>query len=193
MRTSLLFLVSAASLAAETYTIRPEPGAKFTLEVHKTGLMSGKVHVFEYERYEGQLDLDAARPEAAKIELTIAAASIVCRDTWVDEKDRKKITALALETMQHANHPEMSFVSTAIARRSDGTFDVTGNLTLKGITKPSKIAVTMKQDGVAWVFTGKSTVLRKDYKINPPAPVPFGIIGNKQEMPVAFTLIARPR
>ena len=190
MRTLLWTLALATALHPETYTIQPEPGARFALEVHKTGLMSGKAHIFEYERYSGTLDFDPAKPEAAKIDLTIAASSIVCKDTWVDEKDKKKITQTALDVMQHANYPELKFASTSV-KKSGAGFDVTGTLTIKGIAKPITISVTFKQEAAQWVFTGKSAILRKDYKINPPSPVPFGIIGNKEEMPVHFTLIAR--
>jgi polyisoprenoid-binding protein YceI len=190
MRTLLFTLALATALHAETYTIQPEPGARFALEVHKTGLMSGKVHIFEYDRYSGTLDFDPAKPEAAKISLTIAASSIVCKDTWVDEKDRKKITQTALDVMQHANYPELMFAST-IVKKNGPAFDVTGTLTIKGIAKAITISVTFKQEAAQWVFTGNGAILRKDYKINPPTPVPFGIIGNKEEMPVHFTLIAR--
>ena len=191
MRHLLLIAICAGALLGEPYSIKPEPGARFALEVHKTGLMSGKIHVFEYERYAGTLDFDPAKPEAAKVDITIAAASLVCRDTWIDDKDKKKVTDVALDMMQQRNYPDLHFVSTGVTRHADGSFDVAGNLTLKGITKPVTVAVSMKQDGSSWIFTGKGVVLRRDYKINPPSPVPFGVIGNKEEMPVTFTLMAR--
>ncbi len=190
MRTLLAILLCSAALTAETYTIKPEPNTRFTLEVHKTGLMSGKVHVFEYERYSGTLDYDPSKPEASKVDLTIMAASLICRDTWIDAGDKKKVTAVALDMMEATKHPDLHFVSTGVMRRGDG-FEVTGNLMIKGITKPATVTVSVKQEGTGWIVTGKGVVLRKDYKINPPSPVPFGIIGNKEEMPVAFTLIAR--
>jgi polyisoprenoid-binding protein YceI len=183
-------LLCVTALGAAPYTIAPEPGSRFALEVHKTGLMSGKIHVFEYDRYSAPPAFAPPRPEAAKIALTIQASSIVCKDTWVDEKDKKKISQTALDMMQHANYPELKFTSTTVKRTAAG-FDVLGDLTIKGITKPITVAVQMKEDGAALHFTGKAVIQRKDYKINPPSPVPFGIIGNKEEMPVSFTLMAR--
>jgi len=38
-------------------------------------------------------------------------------------------------------HPELEFVSTGIERKSDDTFDLRGNLTLKGITRPVQLHV----------------------------------------------------
>ena len=184
-------MTGVSCLLAESYTIRPEPGARFALEVYKTGIMAGKVHVFEFERYAGTLEFDPARPGAAHIDLVVAAASVICKDTWIDAKDKKKVTDVALDMMQHANHPELRFVSIGVAKRADGAYDVRGDLTIKGISKPTTVMVTMKQEGAQWVFMGKGTILRKDYKINPPSPVPFGIIGNKEEMAVSFTLMAR--
>jgi polyisoprenoid-binding protein YceI len=191
MRTLAGLLLCAWGVRAESYTIRPEAQGRFALEVAKTGIMSGKVHVFEYANYSGRLEYDAAHPEAAKLEFSIVAESLVCKDTWVDDKDKKKVVQVALDMMQHANHPSMDFASTAVSKRADGGFDVRGTLTVKGIAKPVVVVVSVKAEGAALVFAGKATVLRKDYKINPPSPVPFGLIGNKDEMPVSFTLVAR--
>jgi len=55
MRTVISVLLFAGSTAAQSYSIRPDPGAHFRLEVFKTGLMAGKKHVFLFQRYEGAL------------------------------------------------------------------------------------------------------------------------------------------
>jgi polyisoprenoid-binding protein YceI len=83
-------------------------------------------------------------------------------------------------------------VSTSIAKRADGSYDVTGDLTIKDITKPITVKVLMEERGDHLAFTGTATILRKDYKINPPSPVPFGLVGNKDEMPFRFALLAKP-
>jgi polyisoprenoid-binding protein YceI len=192
MRT-LLFVLSAALATGAEYTIAPAANARFQMEVHKTGLMSGKVHVFTFEKYSGQLSYDEAFPEKSSVNFKIEGGSIVCRDTWVDEKDKKKIVAAALELMDSPKHPEMTFRSQTITHRAGGAYDVTGQLTIKGMVKPTTLKVTMAAEGRALRFKGEGTILRKDYKIHPPSPVPFGLIGNKEEMPVHFDLVAERR
>jgi polyisoprenoid-binding protein YceI len=192
MRT-FLFVLSAALAAGADYTIAPVASARFQLEVHKTGLMSGKVHVFTFEKYSGQLSYNEASPEKSSVNFTIDSGSIVCRDTWVDEKDKKKVVAAALELMDSPKHPELTFRSQSITHRAGGAYEVAGQLTIKGMAKPITLKVTMAAEGRALRFKGDATILRKDYKIHPPSPVPFGLIGNKEEMPVHFDLVAEPR
>ena len=183
----------AALAAGADYAIAPAPGAQFKLEVLKTGLMSGKVHVFTFEKYSGHVTYDAATPERSTVAFTIDNHSIVCRDTWVDDKDKKKIVDVAHESMETAKHPAMSFQSQTVTRRADGAFDVSGALTIKGIAKPIKLKVAVSAEGGSLRFKGEGAIRRKDYGINPRAAVPFGLIGNKEEMPVHFELVAAPR
>lgn len=188
--TAVLFATIAAGA---DYTLSPAPNSKFQLEVHKTGLMSGKVHVFTFERYTGTLSYTASQPEKAQVSFTVENNSIVCRDTWVDEKDKVKIVKVAHESMGTEKHPQLSFRSEKVVGREDGTFDVTGPLTIKGLAKPVTIRVSVRTEGNGLRLQGRATILRKDYGINPKAAVPFGLIGNKEEMPVQFDLLATPR
>jgi hypothetical protein len=57
------------------------------------------------------------------------------------------------------------------------------------ISKPTKDP----WGGVRVGLEAKTKLNRKDYGINPRAAVPFGLIGNKEEMPVHFELLAVPR
>lgn len=189
MAAVLLTMVAAGA----DYTLAPAPNTRFQLEVFKTGLMSGKVHVFTFERYAGTLSYAPGAPEQSRVSFTVDNDSIVCRDTWVDDKDKLKIVKVAHESMETQKHPRMTFQSQTVVRRSDGAFDVTGPLTIKGIAKPVTIRVSVTPDGKGLRLQGKAVLLRKDYGINPRAAVPFGLIGNKEEMPMQFDLLATPQ
>jgi len=185
-------LLAASFCHAATYTVSPAPQAEFKLEVHKTGLMSGKVHIFTFERYGGSVNYQPDAPGKSTVAFEIEAASVVCRDTWIGDKDKQKVTAMALEMMESERHPRLKFVSQSVAPGGQGEFDVKGALTIKGITRPVTVRVTIQPEGDALRVRGNAIVLRKDYGINPRAAVPFGLIGNKDEMPVTFNLFATP-
>ena len=193
MKALLCAMSIALAAAAADYTIAPAAGTQFKLEVHKTGLMSGKVHVFTFEKYSGTLRYDESAPEKSSVQFTIDTGSIVCQDTWVNEKDKKKIIEVAGESMDSPKHPQMSFQSQSIARRAGGGYDVTGALTIKGTAKPITIQVKVAAEGQSLRVKGDAIILRKTYGINPRSAVPFGLIGNKEEMPVHFDLVASPR
>ncbi len=187
MRKILVYCLLASGLmAADLRPLRvaPAPGTRFTLEVEKTGLMSGKKHVFLFERYSGILQLDQANPEKSSIQLDIEARSAVVKDDWVSAKDARKIADYAqMEMMNSAKFPLLKFVSTAIAARGNGVYDVQGNLTIRDITKPVLVMVTEKSG----VCEGKATVKLSDYKLKPVSAL-LGAIGTRNEMTVSFVL-----
>jgi polyisoprenoid-binding protein YceI len=67
------------------------------------------------------------------------------------------------------NHPKMTFVATDIKKKSDNEYDVVGDLSLRGVTKPVTFDLTM--EGVhkdPWGnevagFSGSTKLNRKDF------------------------------
>jgi polyisoprenoid-binding protein YceI len=60
--------------------------------------------------------------------------------------------------------PRISFKSTKIEKTANG-FKANGNLTIKGITKPTEIPFTFSNKESNGVFTGQFTIKRQDYNI----------------------------
>jgi len=69
-------------------------------------------------------------------------------------------------------NPEITFRSTHVAKTSDNNYDVTGDLTIRGVTKP--VTVEFELNGATadpWGnfrvgFDGRATVNRKDWGVN---------------------------
>lgn len=190
----LLAWTAPLCLAAGTpaYVIEPSPGDRFALEVEKTGLMSGKKHLFLFERYHGRLEYDAAAPERSSVELVLESASIVCKDTWVTPKELGKIQRAALEDMLAAERYRwITFSSTAVRQEHDGKFELVGNLTIRDRTVPAVVTVQRSGgEGGLLRFRGHAVVRLKDYGLKPPSAL-LGAIGTKNEMRVEFEVTAR--
>ena len=185
MSAGVLLLWLAA--AAVDYELAPAPGNRLTLEVFKTGLMRGKKHVFEFERYRGSLVYDAATPEAARVQLVMEAAAVVLKDTWLSPKDFQKVQRYALEEMlDAARRPEIRFSSSAVRAAGPGRFEVEGNLTIRGAAKPVVVQVTRTAPRC---FEGSARVRMTDYGLKPPA-AGLGTVGTRDEMAFSFTLCA---
>jgi polyisoprenoid-binding protein YceI len=86
--------------------------------------------------FQGTVMLDRAHPEASSVEFVVDAASI---DTRQKERDAHVRSG---EFLDAAKHPEITFLSTHIQRVSDDRFDVTGQLTLRGLTRELTLPVT---------------------------------------------------
>lgn len=178
-------------LLAAALVLQPVPGSKMTLEVYKTGLMSGKKHVFEFTRFQGTLAYDASKPEGSRVELAINAASIECRDTWLSESDRKKVMDLTLgeEMLDVRRHPTIRFSSTTITSLGGNRYQAAGLLTIRGVTKPASIDLTATETAGNLRLSGKATVRLKDYNLKPPSAL-LGAIGTRNDMQFEFILLA---
>lgn len=157
---SLGFAVTPATVhAADTYAVDP---------VHTAALFKVK-HVgvsYTYGRFNdisGTIVFDAADPAASKVDITIQAAS-------VDTDNQKRDAHLANPDFFDAKQfPVLKFVSTAFKKVDDSTFDVTGDFTLHGVTKPIAIKVVKIGEGKdPWGgyrigFESTFTIKRSDY------------------------------
>ena len=114
----------------------------------------------------GTLTGDDSNPEHAAIELTIPAASI---DTREPQRDAHLRSADFFDADQH---PQIRFRSTRVSRVRDDIFDVDGDLTIRGITRP--VALTVHRGGHArdpWgnervAYSTTTKISRKDFGLN---------------------------
>ena len=176
---------------ANRYAIAPAPGTQLSLEVYKTGLMSGKKHFFLFEKFHGELRYDPQQPATSSVRLEIDAASAVCKDTWVSPGDLRKVQAAALHDMLAADRfPRLTFTSTRLAAAGPGRYDIEGTLTIREIAKPAVVHVRVDA-GSALRIEGDAEVKLRDYGLKPPGAA-LGAIGTKNEMKVSFVLLPAP-
>lgn len=195
-RTLSLTCLALAAAQAEpaAYVLEPDADSRLELRVAKTGLMSGKVHVFRFERFSGAFEYHSDAPEASSVSLTIESASIVCEDDWLSEKNKAKVDREARGPMLAVDkHPQMRFRSTSFQTGSvEGEWTVQGELEIRSVARPVELAVTLEPSGGAFVVAGSAVVRLKDYGLKPPSAA-LGMIGTRNEMDFSFQLTARPR
>jgi len=118
-----------------------------------------------FNEFTGSAVLDGEHPENSTATVTIKAASIDTRNAQRDEHLRGN-DFLAMD-----EHPEITFVSTGASQTGTGEFELTGDLTIRGVTKP--IAIPFTFEGAATDpfgnfrvgFEGAVTINRKDYGV----------------------------
>lgn len=86
-----------------------------------------------FKDFDGSFSYDPAQPEASQVQVKIKTASI---DSNHAERDKHLRAADFLNT---SKHPEAHFVSTQVLATGEGTADITGDLTLNGVTQPVTI------------------------------------------------------
>ena len=92
-----------------------------------------------FDSFEVSLDADADDPAASKVKVLIDAASINSRVEVFDEHLNGE------NFFDTATHSEITFASNSITATGENTFDIAGDLTIKGITKPVTLKATINK------------------------------------------------
>jgi polyisoprenoid-binding protein YceI len=143
-----------------------------------------------FNDFEGTGYFDAENPAASNLELTIQATSIDTRNADRDGHLRGN------DFFDMATYPTLHFVSTAVEQASDDTFRVTGDLTIKGTTKP--VTIDFEYTGVAvdpfgnqrLGLEGSVAVNRKDWGLTWNAPLAAGGVLVSEKVTLEFEVSA---
>jgi polyisoprenoid-binding protein YceI len=84
----------------------------------------------EFEKLSGKAQVDEADLSKSSVEVTIEAASISTRDEKRDGHLKSP------DFFDVAKFPTLTFKSTKVVAGKDGAITVTGDLTMRGVTKP---------------------------------------------------------
>jgi polyisoprenoid-binding protein YceI len=127
-------------------------------------LMVSKVHGL-FTKWSGSFAFDESNLAASHVEVTIEVASV---DTREPQRDAHLRTG---DFFEAEKFPRMTFKSTSVAG-SKSAFKVTGDLTLRGVTKPVVLEVEYSgrvkhpQMGERVGFSAHTSIIRKDFGVN---------------------------
>ncbi|HWH86729.1 MAG TPA: YceI family protein [Pseudomonas sp.] len=116
-----------------------------------------------FKDIDGKFSFDAAKPEDSKIEFNVNTASV-----FTNHAERDKHIASA-DFLNASKFGKATFVSTSVKSTGANTADVTGDLTLLGVTKPVVVKATFLGEGKdPWGgyragFEGTTTIKRSDF------------------------------
>jgi polyisoprenoid-binding protein YceI len=171
----------AASAETTTWTIDP---------VHSTSSFAVKHLVIttvhgQFGKTTGTVQYDEQDPTKSKAEATIDVTTI---NTQNDNRDADLKSANFFDV---ANHPNMTFKSTKVEKVGDGKFKVTGDLTIRGNTKPVTLDVTSSQavkgmEGeLRRAFSATGRINRKDFGLTYSKTVEAGpIVGDNVDLTI---------
>ena len=108
----------------------------------------------EFKGLKGIIKWDASNPSASVFNVTVDANTI---NTDIDMRDSH------LKKEEYFNtekYPTINFVSTAVTANN-----VTGNLTIKGVTKQISFPFTVKPSASGYLFEGSFEINRRDFGV----------------------------
>jgi len=174
-------MTTATQPFSGTYTADPVHSSfGFAVRYQGVSLFKGTLSEVEAKLTDGRLE------GSAKVE------SISIRTP-----DQFRQHVLGGEFFDAANHPEVTFTSSDLELREDGTATVQGELTIKGITRPVTAAGTwIAPTGDAFGSTRghlnlEAVIDRSEFEMNWNAPLPSGgnALANEVTLTVELSLI----
>ncbi len=132
----------------------------------------------EFKTMKGSIKWDDANLGASKFDLAVDVASI---STGNGMQNKKAQTA---EWFDAAKYPTIKFVSTKI-EKAGADYVITGNLTMKGVSKEKKITTKVAKSGTDLTFSGTFQVNRLDFKVGHKSENVSDVMTIKFSVPVA--------
>jgi polyisoprenoid-binding protein YceI len=119
----------------------------------------------QFNRFSGTLELDEEHPERSTVDVTIDVASVATGDEKRDGHLRSP------DFFDAATYPTITFKSTKVEEPRDEQFRITGDLTIRGVTKPVTLDGVIEGQAKDYAgnrragFTLKTNINRKDWDL----------------------------
>ncbi|SDU82826.1 YceI family protein [Jiangella alkaliphila] len=143
-----------------------------------------------FNEFEGTARIDGGDPSQSSVNIVIKTASV---DTRNEQRDGHLRTN---DFFEIETYPEITFASTAIGQSDETTFQVTGDLTIKNVTKP--VTFDLEFTGAATDpfgnqrvgFDGALVINRKEWNVTWNAPLEAGGVLVSEKVTLEFEISA---
>ncbi len=169
-----LLAFAAVPAAAEPYALdKSHSSVSFSVDHLGFSVVHGV-----FRQFDADVDFDPDALEATTVSFTIAADSV---ETFWEARDKHIRSADFLDA---ETHPQITFVSKSVTLTSDQTAEVTGDVTIKGVTREETFEVKLNKFGPSPFnpevtvagFTVTGQLDRTAYGVDYAAPAVGGVI-----------------
>jgi polyisoprenoid-binding protein YceI len=132
-----------------------------------------------FEKWDATLTFASPDVSTGVLDVKIQAASVNTGSGFKDDKLKSK------DFFDVTKDPLITFKSAKIVQTGPNTFEVQGNFTIRGVTKPDTLVLTIEREGKAsGEIKGTMAFDRRDYGMD--SGVPFIKIADRVEVTVAL-------
>jgi polyisoprenoid-binding protein YceI len=184
-------LASAQSPAQDSVVYRLLPISRFEVQTGKAGVLgfAGHDHIVRAGVFTGSVYYRPANPSASRLEITIAAESLVVM-TPPDTSEIRQVTeAMRTDVLHVAQFPEIRFTTTGMTPTPTG-FRLDGELTLVGQTRPVQVEATVQAGPDTLRAHGTFAVKQTTFGIKPYKGGPGGTVQVADRVTFDFDAVA---
>ncbi|CAN5570123.1 YceI family protein [soil metagenome] len=151
----LLFLTLLFGYSRAQIFLPVDEGSSVKFSIKKFGFSTNG----SFTGLKGKILFDASNTAITSFMVTVDAGSVNTDNSTRDKHLRKE------DYFDAVKYPLISFGSTNITRDATGKFLITGNLTIKGVTKQISFPFTAVAQNNAYLFSGSFTINRRDFGV----------------------------
>jgi polyisoprenoid-binding protein YceI len=185
------------SAASRTYVVDAAQSLVQVM-VGKSGAFSfaGHEHEVLAPSVSGEVVADPDDLATSVVSLSFEAAALKVTGKGEPAKDVPKVQEkmVGAEVLDATRHPTISFRSRSVAGRktADGAWDVqvTGELTLRGVSRPLTVPLRVQIAGQSLSASGRAVIRQKDFGIQPVSAA-GGTVKVKNELVIDCRIVAR--
>jgi polyisoprenoid-binding protein YceI len=189
---------TALALLLAAYVIDPARSS-VVIHVGKAGLFrfAGHEHEILATRFQGEIVAVPDDLSRSSVSLAFEAAGLQVDEKKEPSGDGPKVQEgmTGPKLLDVARFPAITFVSTAVSGRatSASTYDleITGDLTLHGVTRRIRVPVHVELQGDSLEAKGRMTLKQTAFGLSPISVA--GVVKVKDEIAIDFTILAGRR
>ena len=180
----LSLLLAGAEAAPVTYALQPDKSWLYVVVYYdrdRWSAVAAHDHVVRASTFEGAVTWDPENPAACDIRFDFPVTNLVIDPPGAREREKldpegavsdgDKLSIvknmLSHTNLDAANFGSISYRSVSCAARSDGKFDVAGDLTIRGATKRVTTAMVVTPDPASLVAGGVFKLNHSDFGMKP--------------------------
>ena len=152
-----------------TYKVEPN----HTMVVFSVNHHGFTTYYGRFTNASGSLKLDSGNPAASTVEVSVPVAGEITPSPALNQR------IMGTQLLDAARYPAMNFHSTRIVRTGAKTADITGDLTIHGVTRPVTLKAIlhgfgvqpMEHDTVVVGFDATGEIKRSDFGVGFGVPI----------------------
>lgn len=191
-------LVVPAAAGQRAYAVVPAE-SQVLVHVGRAGLLKFAGHEHEVAAPVAAGEVIADSEDLARSSVTVAFEAAMLRVTGRGEpaKDVPKVQEKMLgpDVLDVARHPAIHFRSTAVSGRAAGPgrwdLQVSGDLTLRGITRRVTLPLAVEASAERLTAIGQTVIRHTDYGMKPVSVA--GVVKVKNELTLEFRIVGQAR
>lgn len=156
---SLLAFMAAAAIACGADAVELNQVAAEKSHITFVGKQMGVAVDGSFKKFDAQISIDPARPEAGKARVDVNLASIDAGSNEATTEVKGK------NWLNIAIFPKASFVASSVKPLGAGRYEARGTLSIKGISRDTVIPFSIRNEGPGSWLEGGFVLPRLQFKI----------------------------